>query len=775
MTPPETTPSTTEQFAETLTSLAQFGKYFTDDAKIEELVSWVHEETNLNKVAIRLAIKHVAPLLLAVAAKAGTPVASAWLGRLHDRLSNRQWYFHLSQTLLNTLKTRTDKTLEQAFDIPATANLEALITDRARWENLKPEQQGLVQLLLGQNQISEALDISRQQLNQQLDKLLALFSFRLDLKTPESFIADAKDARYGSSLWLTYAHRQAGLVGREGDLQRLADFLDQEAEVSWWVITGAGGIGKSRLALEFLLLHQNLWEVGRLSKDKLCDRAGLDRWRPLSPTLMVIDYAAEYPDDIGQWLDHLIRHQQEYDFPVRLLILERYHQEQEWWKKLAPATTDGFARQQKLYTRAPLELSLLTRTQQREALHEFLRGSEKPCELPAEGNPFWESLHTLSDKGRPLFIGMVAVALATGGNSVNAIRNWTTSEDLLKFVLAHEQDAWKRLFAHGNYTKPEQERISDLLAISTVTAGLEWERNEEANTAILLASGLCADSAELSRFWQAVCLLTGNGEGTLQPDIFAEYFVLRSWQAQPNQPSQHRKKMLSAAHQLAPANTRSFIARCATDYPQDKSTRIWWDWLRDGSSAPDSRELLETAFAIASQLHLQGQSRLALAVWLPPLLSLADPQLRARALNLQGVLHLSLGEFAAALPPLQEALTILQEIGDRSGEGTTLNNISQIYDARGDYATALAYLEQSLTIRQEIGDRSGFCATLFNIGHIHLHNKEPQEAMRCWATVYQTAREIGEAQVLTALAGLAEQLDLPSGLDGWERVVQKKM
>jgi butyrate kinase len=93
--------------------------------------------------------------------------------------------------------------------------------------------------------------------------------------------------------------------------------------------------------------------------------------------------------------------------------------------------------------------------------------------------------------------------------------------------------------------------------------------------------------------------------------------------------------------------------------------------------------------------------------------------------------------------------------------------------ARGDFVTALDYLRQSLTIRQEIGDRSGFCATLINIGHIHRHNKEPQEAMRCWATVYQTAREIGEAQALTALAALAEQLDLHGGLEGWERVAQK--
>ena len=53
------------------------------------------------------------------------------------------------------------------------------------------------------------------------------------------------------------------------------------------------------------------------------------------------------------------------------------------------------------------------------------------------------------------------------------------------------------------------------------------------------------------------------------------------------------------------------------------------------------------------------------------------------------------------------SVRILEGLGDKSGEGTTLNNISQIFKARGDYETALRYLEQSLAISQEIGDKSG--------------------------------------------------------------------
>ncbi|CAK8714453.1 MAG: Tetratricopeptide repeat-containing protein [Candidatus Electronema aureum] len=77
------------------------------------------------------------------------------------------------------------------------------------------------------------------------------------------------------------------------------------------------------------------------------------------------------------------------------------------------------------------------------------------------------------------------------------------------------------------------------------------------------------------------------------------------------------------------------------------------------------------------------------------------------------------GDSATALTYLEQSLMITQEIGNRAVEGTTLNNISQIYHARGDYTTALTYLEQSLVIRREIGDKEGEGTTLNNISQIY--------------------------------------------------------
>ncbi|MCX6217016.1 tetratricopeptide repeat protein [Spirosoma sp.] len=80
-----------------------------------------------------------------------------------------------------------------------------------------------------------------------------------------------------------------------------------------------------------------------------------------------------------------------------------------------------------------------------------------------------------------------------------------------------------------------------------------------------------------------------------------------------------------------------------------------------------------------------------------------------------GSLFFDLSNYDDANTYWQQSLAMRQQIGDRSGEGTTLNNISQIYYARGDYEKTFAYLEQSLAMRQQIGDRSGEGTTLNNM------------------------------------------------------------
>ncbi|MBL8259044.1 MAG: tetratricopeptide repeat protein, partial [Candidatus Competibacteraceae bacterium] len=142
--------------------------------------------------------------------------------------------------------------------------------------------------------------------------------------------------------------------------------------------------------------------------------------------------------------------------------------------------------------------------------------------------------------------------------------------------------------------------------------------------------------------------------------------------------------------------------------------------------------------------------------WLPALRESQNQELRAAALNQSGKICVGVGQYDEAKPFLEESLAIRQAIGDRAGEGMTLNNLSQIYDARGDYETALPYLEEALAICQAIGDRADEGATLTNLSTIYQARGDYDTALRyleeSLAIQRALGRRVGEGATLTNLS-----------------------
>ncbi|MGE3542068.1 MAG: tetratricopeptide repeat protein, partial [Candidatus Tectimicrobiota bacterium] len=121
------------------------------------------------------------------------------------------------------------------------------------------------------------------------------------------------------------------------------------------------------------------------------------------------------------------------------------------------------------------------------------------------------------------------------------------------------------------------------------------------------------------------------------------------------------------------------------------------------------------------------------------------------------------GDYDTALRYLEQSLAIRREIGDKAGEGTTLNNLSPIFKARGDYDTALRYLEQSLAIQREIGDKAGLVATLHNMGHIAWQAEQAERAMDCWSEAFTLAMETQNAQGIFHTASTLGQVFASGG------------
>ncbi|MBN1878279.1 MAG: tetratricopeptide repeat protein, partial [Anaerolineae bacterium] len=55
-----------------------------------------------------------------------------------------------------------------------------------------------------------------------------------------------------------------------------------------------------------------------------------------------------------------------------------------------------------------------------------------------------------------------------------------------------------------------------------------------------------------------------------------------------------------------------------------------------------------------------------------------------------------------ALATYEQALAILQEVGDRAGEGTTLNNMGWVYLSEKDLTQARHCLEAALEIAEQV-------------------------------------------------------------------------
>jgi non-specific serine/threonine protein kinase len=129
-------------------------------------------------------------------------------------------------------------------------------------------------------------------------------------------------------------------------------------------------------------------------------------------------------------------------------------------------------------------------------------------------------------------------------------------------------------------------------------------------------------------------------------------------------------------------------------------TALWRFWYARGYLV-QGRNWLETALAIAPHAHE---------------LPLAATQ--AAALNGAGGLAYAQGDYADAQRFYQESLRLRQVMDDRRGVSIALNNLGLVARNLGDYAKATDLLQQSIVYCQEVGDKEGIAYTLTSLGEV---------------------------------------------------------
>jgi non-specific serine/threonine protein kinase len=93
-------------------------------------------------------------------------------------------------------------------------------------------------------------------------------------------------------------------------------------------------------------------------------------------------------------------------------------------------------------------------------------------------------------------------------------------------------------------------------------------------------------------------------------------------------------------------------------------------------------------------------------------------KVRGEALNSAALLACHMADYAIAHLHYKESLAIWSELGDSSGIAATLTALGLIKREQGDQATALSYLEKSLAMQQKAGERQNSANTIYWLGCI---------------------------------------------------------
>ena len=104
-------------------------------------------------------------------------------------------------------------------------------------------------------------------------------------------------------------------------------------------------------------------------------------------------------------------------------------------------------------------------------------------------------------------------------------------------------------------------------------------------------------------------------------------------------------------------------------------------------------------------------------------------QLRAEALNAEGLLASLQGDTRAAIPAHEEAMELSRTLGDRRGIAVALNGLGDASAVDGHLDAAYEHYQAALHIFREIGDTRGTAGALTNLGNLHWDKRELDQAV----------------------------------------------
>ena len=135
----------------------------------------------------------------------------------------------------------------------------------------------------------------------------------------------------------------------------------------------------------------------------------------------------------------------------------------------------------------------------------------------------------------------------------------------------------------------------------------------------------------------------------------------------------------------------------------------------------------------------------------------AVPGLRAKALNWVGILAQRQGDYPAARTAYEESLSVRRRLNDLLGIAAALCGLGNVAALQGDLATARERYRESLALGRELGDDQVVAASVGNLGWVADTGGDPTSARALYEEALAVRRRLGDVHgVAMALAALGD-------------------
>ncbi len=176
-----------------------------------------------------------------------------------------------------------------------------------------------------------------------------------------------------------------------------------------------------------------------------------------------------------------------------------------------------------------------------------------------------------------------------------------------------------------------------------------------------------------------------------------------------------------------------------------------------GASASERAKALAGTGFLADRQGDYGGSITLCTESLNAFRGLGDRSGMAQVLHVMGMVAEHQGDYDRAKSLFMESLDLGRQTGDKRRMAISLNAIGEVARCQEGYAAARSSYEESLVLSREIGDKRNIAIALGNLGHVALHQADHERA----AMLFRQA--LGLAQQLVYRLGIAEYL---AGLGG---------